>query len=421
MQRRAIDSETGGAAMAFSDPGGGRGVLVSGAGIAGPALAYWLLRAGLKPTLVESAPAPRTGGYMIDFWGPGFQVAERMGLAERVRQVGVRIAELRLVDAQGRARVRLPLSAFTRQLGDRYVSLLRSDLAAQLLALVDAGPGGRVDIRFDDEIVGLAEASDGVDVTFRRGQPQRFELVIGADGAHSKVRRLAFGQAGAIVPLGRQVAAFTSRDYPHHDGLAYVSRTIAGRQAVRCALPDGRTTFFLILTDEAAAGLLAAPERPREALADAFAGIGWEARDIAHALAKADDLFVDSVAQVRAPAWSSGRIALVGDAAWAPSLLAGEGSSFAIAGAYLLAGELARHPHDHRAAFADYEKRLRGYIAGKQRAALRMGSWFAPKTAAGVIVRNQLTRLAALPGLSGLLVGAIIEDDLELPAYPWGG
>ena len=109
----------------------------------------------------------------------------------------------------------------------------------------------------------------------------------------------------------------------------------------------------------------------------------------------------------------------MGDAAWAPSLLAGEGSSFAIAGAYLLAGELARHPHDHRAAFTAYEGRLRAYIEGKQRAALRMGGWFAPKTAAGVFVRDQLTRLAGVPGLTRLLVGPMIDDDLELPTYEW--
>ena len=402
--------------MAFSDPGGRGSVLVSGAGIAGPALAWWLLRAGFRPVLVEQAPALRTGGYMIDFWGPGFAVAERMGLAGRLREIGVQIEELRLVDASGRPRVRLKLSSFNRALGERYVSLLRGDLAAELAALID----GRVEIRCGDEIVGLAETEGGVDVTFRRGPAQRFELVIGADGAHSKVRRLAFGAAAASVRLGRQVAAFTTWDYPRHDVLAYVSRTIAGRQAARCTLPDGRTAFFLILTDEAARGRLDAADGQRAGLAEAFAGIGWEADDIGRAVRGADDLFVDRVAQVRLPAWSRGRVALVGDAAWAPSLLAGEGSSFAIAGAYILAGELARCPHDPRAAFAAYEQRLRAYIDGKQRAALRMGAWFAPKTTAGVFVRNQLTRLAGLPGLTRLLAGPMIEDDLELPDYDWG-
>ncbi|HWF78905.1 MAG TPA: FAD-dependent monooxygenase [Caulobacteraceae bacterium] len=402
--------------MAFSDPGGRLPVLVSGAGVAGLALAYWLRRAGRRPVLVESAPAPRTGGYMIDFWGPGFEVAERMGLAARLREVGCRIAELRLVDRRGRPRVRLRLSAFEQALGERYVSLLRSDLAAELLARVSDG----VEIRFDDEIVGLAQAGHGVDVTFRRGGPQRFELVIGADGAHSKVRRLAFGGADATVPLGRHVAAFTAREYPHPAELAYVSRTIAGRQAVRCALRDGRTAFFLILTDEVLGKRqLDSIDDQRGLLTEAFCGIGWEAKDIVRALNRADDLYFDAVAQVRLPAWSTGRVALTGDAAWAPSLLAGEGSSFAMAGAYLLAGELAAHPYDHRRAFAAYERRLRGYIVKKQNAALRLGGWFAPKTEVGVFVRNQLTRLATLPGFSQLLVGPMVADDLELPTFDW--
>jgi 2-polyprenyl-6-methoxyphenol hydroxylase-like FAD-dependent oxidoreductase len=402
--------------MAFSDPGGRLPVLVSGAGVAGLTLAYWLQRAGRRPVLVETAPAPRAGGYMIDFWGPGFTVAERMGLAARLREVGCRVAELRLVDGRGRPSVRLPLSAFERALGERYVSLLRSDLAAELLARVRDS----IEIRFDDEIIGLAQTGQGVDVMFRRGAPQRFDLVIGADGAHSKVRRLAFEGVDPTVPLGRYVAAFTARDYPHPAELAYVSRTIAGRQAVRCALKDGRTAFFLILTDEAVGKRrLDSIDHQRGLLTEAFRGIGWEAKDILRALNRASDLYFDAVAQVRLPAWSKGRVALTGDAAWAPSLLAGEGSSFAMAGAYLLAGELAAHPFDHRRAFTAYERRLRGYIVKKQNAALRMGGWFAPKTGLGVFIRNQLTRLAALPGFMQLLVGPMVDDDLGLPDFDW--
>jgi 2-polyprenyl-6-methoxyphenol hydroxylase-like FAD-dependent oxidoreductase len=403
--------------MAFFDQGSRTPVLVSGAGIAGAALAYWLRRAGFRPVLVESAPAPRTGGYMIDFWGPGFEVVERMGLAPRLREVGYFIQELRLVDAHGNAKVRLPMKAFAGMLGDRYVSLLRSDLAGELLACVPTD----VEIRFGDEIIGLAERDDGVDVQFRRGPPQRFGLVVGADGAHSKVRRLAFaGAEAAVTPLGSYVAAFTSSDYAPRDEPAYVSRTVPGRQAARCSLRDGRTTVFLFVADTVATGRrLDTRDRQRAFLAEAFAGIGWECDQIVRALWLAEDLYFDAVAQVRLPAWSSGRIGLVGDAAWAPSLLAGEGSSFAVAGAMVLAGELGAHPGDYRAAFDGYERRLRRYIEKKQRAALRMRGWFAPRTAAGLAIRDQLTRLAALPGLSHLLVGPMAGDDFVLPNYAW--
>lgn len=403
--------------MAYSDPAHRSTVLISGAGVAGPALAYWLLRAGLTPVLVESAPAPRTGGYMIDFWGPGFEVAERMGLAARLREIGDRVRELRLVDARGRAQARLSVQAFAGALGERYVSLLRGSLSAELLACVR----DRAEMRFGDEVTALAEAGDAVEVTFRRGAPQRFGLVIGADGLHSNVRRLAFGQRpDDEAPLGCYVAAFTSHSYPHRDELVYISRTLPGRQIARYALRDGRTAIFMFLRAALAEGRrLDEPERQRAFLIELFGDMGWESRDVVRALARADDLYFDTVAQVSIPAWSKGRVALTGDAAWCPSLLAGEGASMAMAGALVLAGELAAAGGNHRDAFERYEARLRRFVERKQHGALRMAAWFAPRTAFGLFVRNQLTRLAGFPGLTGLIAGPMMNEDLVLPRYDW--
>ncbi|HEX3917767.1 MAG TPA: FAD-dependent monooxygenase [Caulobacteraceae bacterium] len=403
--------------MAYSDPGRRRTVLISGAGVAGPTLAYWLLRAGLTPVLVERAAAPRTGGYMIDFWGVGFEVAERMGLAPRLKKVGQRIQEVRLVSAAGRTAARLPFDAFSGLLGERYVSLLRGDLAGELLRLVS----DRIETRFGDEIVGLQQGEHGVDVMFRRGPPARFDFVVGADGLHSNVRRLAMPDtAVAETPLGYYVASFTAHGYPHNDLLAYVSRTTPGRQVARYALGDGRTAIFMVLAAELGRGReLDTPEAQRRFLAEAFAKIGWEAADIIAALARADDLYFDTVAQVRLPRWSDGRVALVGDAAFCPSLLAGEGAAFAMAGAMVIAGELADAGGAHRPAFERYEHRLRAFIERKQGAARRMGAWFVPRTALGVFVRDQLTRLTSLPGLSSLIAGPMIRDDLALPRYDW--
>jgi 2-polyprenyl-6-methoxyphenol hydroxylase-like FAD-dependent oxidoreductase len=392
-------------------------VLVSGAGVAGPAMAYWLWRAGMTPVLVERAPEPRAGGYMIDFWGPGFEAAERMGLAARLREIGYRIDELRLVDANGRPNARLAVSAFSRILAGRYVSLLRSDLSAALLDVVR----DHVEVRFDNTVAALSQRSDGVDVRFAGGAAERFDLVIGADGLHSNIRRLAFGDDPIQQqPMGYCVAAFTTRGYPHRDPSAYVSRTTPGRQVARYSLRDGRTTIFMILAADDALGLQnKSGGAQRDVLARAFKHIGWECDDILKALWRADDLYVDEVAQVRMPAWSSGRVALLGDAAWCPSLLAGEGASFAVAGALVLAGELLNAGGDHRPALEAFERRLRRYIEGKQRAALRMGSWFAPRTRLGIFIRDQLTRLAGAPGLTKLIAGPMVADGLALPHYDW--
>ncbi|HEY2481931.1 MAG TPA: FAD-dependent monooxygenase, partial [Caulobacteraceae bacterium] len=287
-------------------------MLISGAGVAGPALAYWLLEAGMIPVLLDAAPRPRTGGYMIDFWGLGFEVAEKMGLADRLRNVGYKIEHLTIVDARGRTQISLGVGAITRVLGDRYVSLQRGDLAATLFENVK----DRVETIFGDEAVSLSEADRGVLVSFRRRAERRFDLVVGADGLHSNIRRLAF--TGSFeTPLGYHFAAFTADTYPHRDERAYVSRTTVARQAARYGLRGGRTAFFMIVGTQLARGRsLATPEEQRAFLADAFADIGWESRDLIAALDRSDDLYFDTASQVRMPGWSNGRVALVGDAAY---------------------------------------------------------------------------------------------------------
>jgi 2-polyprenyl-6-methoxyphenol hydroxylase-like FAD-dependent oxidoreductase len=267
----------------------------------------------------------------------------------------------------------------------------------------------------------MAEAGREVVVSFRRQPARRFDLVIGADGLHSNIRRLAFtGRSNFEAPLGYYFAAFTADNYPHRDERAYVSRTTVARQAARYGLRGGRTAFFMIVGSQLANGRsLATPVEQRAFLADAFADIGWESGDLLSALERSDDSYFDSASQVRMPTWSAGRVALVGDAAYGPSLLAGEGAALAMLGAYTLAGELAGAGGDHRLAFSAYERRLKPFIDRKQHLALRMGSWFAPRSASGLIVRNQLTRLAGLPGLSRFMVGPMFSDKLTLPIYRW--
>ncbi len=393
---------------------GGR-VLIAGLGIAGPTLAYWLQRYGFSPTLVELAPAPRRGGYMIDFWGVGYDVAERMGLLPELHAAGYRIQEVRFVNARNEPIAGIAGEAFRAALGDRFLSILRGDLAFAIFRQIQR----TVPVRYGDQVAGIAQDAGGVEVALASGGRERFDLLVGADGLHSAVRRLAFAAEGdGEKPLGYWVATFTTRGYPHRAEDVYTSYTDPGRQLARYALRDGRTAFVFIWADR---GEPAPPPHDPAAQAGAvrraFAGAAWEWPEIEPRLAAADDLYFDAVSQVRIPAWSTGRVALVGDAAFSPSLVAGQGAALAMAGAYLLAGELATHAGDHRAALMRYEQRFRPFIERKQDGAIGFADQFAPRTRWALWLRNLSVNLLKVPVLGPRLMRTMIGDAFELPDY----
>jgi 2-polyprenyl-6-methoxyphenol hydroxylase-like FAD-dependent oxidoreductase len=390
-----------------------RNILISGAGIAGPTLAYWLLHHGFTPTLVERAPAPRTGGYMIDFWGIGYDVAERMGLLPALRQDGYRLDEVRLVDASGKRVAGFDAQLFQTASNHRFVSLLRGDLAQRIYELVD----GKIETIFSDSITALEEKLSGVTVSFERAPPRRFDLVIGADGLHSRVRSLAFGDDARFERfLGYYAAAFTVNAYPHRDEGAYVSYSAPKRQVARYALRGGRTAFlFVFARDERLAIDAHDVAAQKTVVRSVFSDQGWECQEILSAMDSSDDLYFDAVAQTHMPDWSYGRIALLGDAAYCPSLLAGQGSAFAMAGAYVLARALAAST-DYADAFAEYQRQFKPFIDAKQRAARRFGSWFAPRSRLGVRLRNLTTNLLRVPFLADRLAAVSFNDQFHLPA-----
>jgi 2-polyprenyl-6-methoxyphenol hydroxylase-like FAD-dependent oxidoreductase len=391
-------------------------VAISGAGIAGPALAYWLLRTGHQPTLIEAAPRLRTGGYMIDFWGTGFTVAERMGLLPAVRAAGYRVGEVRFVDARGRKAGGLGTGdLFRRLLGDRFVSLPRGDLARVVYGALDP----RTEALFGDSIAAIAQYDDGVRLTLASGGTLKVDLLVGADGLHSRVRELAFGPEPLFErQVGYYVAAFDVSGYRPRDELVYVSHAAPGRQVARFAQRDDRTLFLFVFVADRLPGAEPSDLAGRRAtLRQVFGDCGWETSAILARADRAEEIYFDRVSQIDMPAWSKGRIALIGDAGASVSLLAGEGSGLALVEAYCLAGELARAGGDHALAFERHERRLRPLIRGKQDVARRFGSSFAPRTALGIWFRNQMTRAMNLPGVGALMMGRLLRDDFELPDY----
>ncbi len=385
---------------------------INGCGIAGPALAYWLKRFGHEPVLFEKAPAPRAGGYVIDFWGLGYDLAQRMGILGPIVERGYAMRRLKMVEADGREVASLAVEPIRETLGGRFISVARADVAAALL-----GACQDVVVHFGTSIVGFHEDAGEITAALSDGGHERFDLVIGADGLHSRIRAVGFGDDPRHErALGCHVAAFRLEHYPHQDELTYVSHTEPKRQVARMTLRDGETLVLLICRSELLDGELVRTN-VKGALQRAFAGMRWEVPDIIARMAGVDELYFDSVNQVRLDTWSRGRVALVGDAAACVSFLAGEGTGLAMIEAYVLAGELHRAGNDWSRGLEQYAARLRVFLRDKQRSALKLRGFFVPQTGFGLALRNLLVNAFALPFVAKQLVGRSVRDELELPDY----
>jgi 2-polyprenyl-6-methoxyphenol hydroxylase-like FAD-dependent oxidoreductase len=390
-----------------------KSVLISGIGIAGPTLAYWLSRYGFSPTLIEVAPAPRKGGYVIDFWGDGYEIAARMGLEEAISCEGYHVQELRLVNDAGERVASFGTSVFSELTGGRYVSIERSALARLIYNNIDC------EVVFGDSIGAIQEEEREVRVRFQSGTVRHFDLVIGAGGLHSQVRKLCFGPQELYERhLGYVVAAFEAEGYPPRDENVYMAHSVPGRQIARFSMRNDRTLFLFVIASD-----LDAVRYPRTIVGQkAFLrrlcqNDGWEVPRILGLLDNAKELYFDRVSQIHMGTWTQGRIALVGDAAFCVSLLAGQGAALAMIAAFVLAGELAKADGNYKDAFHAYETMLRPFIERKQRAAQRFGGALAPKTEFGITLRNLVMHATHIPGVAKLAMGRDLIDNLQLPTY----
>lgn len=358
-----------------------KSVLISGAGIAGPVAAWWLRQHGFRPTIVEKAQELRTGGHPVDLWGSAVTIMERMGVLPQLEAARTR-NDRGVMHARGRKPLEMDLSRVSMDLADRHIEIMRGELVSILYARTKA------DTRymFGDSISALQDQGDGVRVHFEKGAAADFDLVVGADGQHSNVRRLAFGKEERFSRyIGGYICGYTIPNILKiHGG---IHRYVAPNKTV--------AVFPIRQSDELGVGFLFRRPEPvdlhhddlqgqERLLRETFGGEGWEVPRLLQSLGEARNFYFDSFSQIVMESFTSGRIALVGDAGYCPAPAVGGGTSLAVVGAYALARSLAQAAGDHQRALRNHESDMRDIVVKSREIGPALVKTLIPSTEAAI-------------------------------------
>ncbi|EME46001.1 hypothetical protein DOTSEDRAFT_147855 [Dothistroma septosporum NZE10] len=397
-------------------------VVISGCGVCGPAAAYFLAQANAEVSVIERAPAPRTGGQNVDIRGHGLTVLQRMGVEDAIRESSTQEKGLRFVDANNRSWADFPVDDGKGFTSD--IEIMRGDLANILYEHSKR----HAQYHFGDSIKSMSEDSDGVDVHLESGKTIRADVVIAADGWNSTTRKLAFGSEvsnSSINDLGQWTAWLTippaetdtswARWYNAPGKRMILIRPDAGRSS--------RVSLWVMPKDNQMDALLKSPpSTQRSHWASLFRDAGWEAERVLQALDQASDFYMQKVAQIKLPHWSNGRVVVVGDAGYCPSPISGMGTTVGIVGSYILAGELAKQPKDVPAAFTAYEQRMRKFVDVAQKLAPGAPSLANPDTIWGIRILYSFLGFVAWSGILGWFGASFNPPStaIELPEYQFG-
>ncbi len=378
-------------------------MVIVGAGIAGLSAALRLHRHGWDVLVVERAETRRSSGYMVNLHGPGYDAAERLGLLPALTPRDIGFFTSILVHADGREKLTLPAAVAEAAVDTRALTVFRGDLETVLYEAV----ANSVEIRFGTTVRTIAQDADEVRITLSDGTRLPADLLVGADGLHSRTRELVFGAAtDPMVDMGHMVCAFPltriSDQVPENAGTTFIG---PGRTAAVMNLgPERSSAFFTYRSSTPEAELARGPVA---ALTAAFGDLGAGISDALRQLeADPASAYFDSVSQIVLDDWSRGRVVLLGDAAWCVTVFAGYGAALALDGADRLGTALAAHD-DIPAALADWETALRPEVRKRQALARKGMSRFAPPTRAHVLAAELMFRAIGLPGIRQLVQRSI--------------
>lgn len=384
-------------------------ILISGAGIAGSTLAYWVARYGQAATVVERSGALRSSGAPVDVRGPAMAVAERMNIVSRLREASTIVSGWTSLDKTGKRSAHVDLGTLWRLRND--IELPRGDLSTILYE----ASRDHAEFIFGDSIMSLTQDAGGVDVTFERSRPRRFDLVIGADGLHSRVRRLAFGPDSEFVRHAGLYVASLPLPASIDPGRDIVSLHAPAKAVVLHPSRDRPIALCIFWHPEIPNFNAWETEQHRRILKVMFGNIGWTIPEILGAAHASRELWFDAVSIVELANWTRGRVAVLGDASSCVSLF-GDGSSLAIAGAATLAAALADHPTDQAAALGQYQ-RLHGKLVGPRLKALSLvAAFLVPRTRIGISIRNRFLAVAGPTYATALRIG----QSMRRPSRPRG-
>lgn len=391
-----------------------RRILITGASIAGNTLAWWLDQYGCDVTVVERAPEFRDGGQNIDVRGAGREVIRRMGLEEAALEHGTGETGTAWVHSDGSVIAEIDTDDLDSDGPTAEMEILRGDLSRLVFEQVKT----KVNFRFGDRIVGLAQEGDGVTVTLDSGATDEFDLVIVAEGVGSTTRELVFPDENEPRWLDMSLAYFTVPHEAQDDQRWRWYHTTHGRSVSLRSDRHGTARAMFSVQKAPEGEQDWSTEQQKAWLRGQFEDVGWEAPRVLKAMQDTEDFYFDVLRQVHMPKWHKGRVALTGDAAWCVTPLGGVGATLAMVGAYILAGELSRSD-DHEEAFAGYETRLRAFVDKAQDINKIVPRIANPHSRLGLGFLYASLKLVAAPGIKQVVAKAVADrsETIELPEY----